>query len=246
MSEDLQEAYRPPGSSLTVDEAPDPSIDRAFSDGMATLSIPLAVALSLTALPGMLLATLYEPAPLETPWAFLIANLLFAVLLTPLGYCVALAAAAHREHHEMAGVGTLLAEGVRAWPRVLVSLVVPYVVTLLGFIFFLIPGLYLVVRFAFVPVVAFEGGRESALYRDESAALMRGRFWRVTFLMLIFLIPPVLVNVSVGWLGLVVPALASPWVTLPVGLATSVYSGLMVAALRAYRKNLMDVGAFSR
>src|SRR5690606_33773263 len=86
------------------------------------------------------------------------------------------------QHGESMTAGEAMSVGLRRFPVVLGVALLMTVVLGLGFMLFVIPGIYLLVKLAFAPVAAVtesKGVIDSFRYSFE---LLRGRWWR-TFLL---------------------------------------------------------------
>ena len=111
------------------------------------------------------------------------------------------------------------APGLGTFGMLLVANILAAIIIGIGFILLVIPGIYLLVRFAFVsPAVVLERkGPGEALSR--SAELVRGSWWRVFGIGLLVFI---LVAVANGVLGGVLVVLLSPRIANAVGVLVSI------------------------
>lgn len=97
--------------------------------------------------------------------------------------------------------------------RLLVTYLKIGLITLMGFLLFIIPGIILAVRYSFAPLIATTEDR-SVRPIDESKRLVKGRFWKLTGRGLLMVI---CYNVPLSVLQSVHPLLGMIWaVTSPV------------------------------
>jgi hypothetical protein len=131
--------------------------------------------------------------------------------------------------------------GVEAYPRLLPPIVIAALVSAVGLVLLVIPGLYFAVRWYFVPqAVLVDERAEPRAALDRSAELVRGSWWRVfgigVLTLLVALLPVLLVGGPFEELaratgrdaysligGMVVETFIGPWVAI---VATLLYLDL--------------------
>jgi hypothetical protein len=75
--------------------------------------------------------------------------------------------------------GTAITSGLEAFRPIFLAVVISAAGVVLGLIFFILPGIYLAVRWYFVPQAVVVDGRRSTGALERSAELVRGQWWRV-------------------------------------------------------------------
>lgn len=80
---------------------------------------------------------------------------------------------------QRATFGTAISTGIRSWGRMWWTRVLCGLTLLVGFLLLIIPGIYLLVRFALVEPIAVQEGISGSAAMYRSHALTEGRFWVV-------------------------------------------------------------------
>jgi hypothetical protein len=92
----------------------------------------------------------------------------------------------------------LLASGLEAFPAVLLVVVVWLVVSAVGFLILIVPGIYTFVSWYFVVQAVVLDGERGLRPISRSSALVRGRWWHSAGVGLAFLVPSAIVTALIG------------------------------------------------
>ncbi len=90
---------------------------------------------------------------------------------------------------EHAGAADLLAGALDAFPAVLLVVLVWLVVSIVGFVSLIVPGIYTFVSWYFVVQAVVIDNCRGLAPVSRSSALVRGRWWRTAGVGLVFLVP---------------------------------------------------------
>jgi hypothetical protein len=145
------------------------------------------------------------------------------------------------------GVGALLREAIGAFPQVAVTVAVYAVATAAGFLLFVVPGVWLAIRWCVAPQAAALGRRPADAIR-QSHALVGGVWWRtcgcVLMTSLLLIATGTIASNILGSTGSGALYVAGLIVSQSVALAiTSVFGTLLLFDLRARQGRRAAVGA---
>ncbi len=178
--------YQPPRSRVWSEDPAPPSFARALDAAVGAVNGPfLLLILPVATLDHFLIAV---EAPLPVELALFVVS---GFLIAPLQACLCIASARAARRGTAAAPGPLLRSAIGAWPRVTIALLLPTLLIFVGFVLLIVPGIVLMVRYAFVDAMAFEGEAEPADCGKASAAIARGRAGLVTAVLLAFLAPSI-------------------------------------------------------
>jgi hypothetical protein len=142
------------------------------------------------------LTAAYDPTP--RPGELAAGGLLNFLVITPLITAMCIHALHALAAGEPARPGPLLVEGFEAFSRIFFAVALAAVGVSLGVVAFIVPGIYLFIRWYFVPqAVVIEGARGPAAL-SRSTAVTRGFWWRtlgiVVIVILAALVPQLVIS----------------------------------------------------
>jgi hypothetical protein len=139
---------------------------------------------------------------------------------------------AGRKATYMAAMGV----GFRSWGRLFCARFVAGLLTGLGFIALVVPGIVLLIRYCLIdPVVVLEGARAGVSQsRARSAALVKGKGWEILFAGTMYLVMTVVLGFSLGYLVEAVPALDHVWGAVAGDCVMDIFSVLITCLVMLY------------
>ena len=141
--------------------------------------------------------------------------------------------------------------GIAAWPRVFWTRLLSGFAILFGLLLFVVPGVFLAVRFSLTDCIAVNEGLSGPTCLRRSMALTQGHFWRFLALGLIT-VPPLMVLGYLVQLPLVYFPEIDNWITSALaGLVVDLVSPLLLlvyaaAYWAAARENSLEIPAWER
>jgi hypothetical protein len=219
VSEAGENPYAPPSAELAARKVYRSPL--AFAFDAVRMSAPLRLLLLLTLIRGSLMLSLDASDPATADfWLAILGSLIVQPLLDG----VALAAAGSLRNGVDPSARDLAIQTLRTWLPLLVASLIAALITLLGLLFLILPGLYFFVRLALMPsVVCFEGKRPG-LAPERSGDLVAERFWTIAGLLLLFAVPVLAIEYARAF-----APLADRWAT-PAALLGDVVATLVTAA----------------
>lgn len=209
MSGAPENPYAPPSAVLVSSPAPEGAV--AFT--AAVMATPQLLALIVLAQFPLNAAIGYHVATLEPDDVIgaLRASVLPAAIMHPLFIGITLEAARRLERGEAVSMGALVSGGFSAWGRVFATGFVVNLVTMLGFVALVVPGIWLALRYSLAEVAAFGEKSQAGAAMRRSIVLTQGRFWQIAVVHAALLVAIVLLF-ALGAVSDWVPAVGHPLV----------------------------------
>jgi hypothetical protein len=194
------------------------------------LLLPLVVSSQLLTVPALPDKNPSEQAVLAWYEAYMSANWILLLVVTIVTSFGTLSMLALLLRPERLTVAESLQVGVRVLPGYVFANMLQSLGIMAGLMLFLIPGFYLIGRFALVAAVAAAEGHNNPLtLLRRSAALTHGNGWRIFFLLAVIVIVLMVVNiVATVVIGIFASLLLPPDLA---DLAMSIISGLFWAGI---------------
>jgi hypothetical protein len=141
------------------------------------------------------LTAAYDPTP--APEELAAGGLLNVLVVTPLITAICIHALHALAAGEQARPGSLLVEGFEAFSRIFFAVALAALGVAIGFVAFIVPGVYLFIRWYFVPQAVVVEGAQGPAALSRSTAVTRGFWWRtlgiVVIVVLAALVPQLVI-----------------------------------------------------
>lgn len=135
------------------------------------------------------LTAAYDPSP--APAELAAGGLLNVLVVTPLITAICIHALNALAGGEPARPGRLLVQGFEAFSRIFFAVALAAIGVALGVLAFLVPGIYLFIRWYFVPQAVVIEGAQGPAALSRSSAVTRGFWWRTLGIVVIALLAAV-------------------------------------------------------